>query len=93
VIIQSTLSKANANRDYKIFEEFAYKMISIAQRKRIAKKFEIAGRFYAFDSTTIDSCMNLFWWAKFRKVKGGIKYIPFMMLLPKSLPLFTKFMT
>jgi hypothetical protein len=73
VITRSNLSKANANRDYKIFEDFAYKMISIAQQKRIAKEFEIAGRFYAFDSTTIDLCLNLFWWAKFRKTKGGIK--------------------
>jgi hypothetical protein len=48
-------------------------MISIAQGKRITKEFEIAGRFYAFDSTTIDLCLNLFWWASFRKTKGGIK--------------------
>lgn len=73
LITRSNLSKANANRDYKIFEEFAYKMISIAQRKHIAKEFEIRGRFYAFDSTTIDLCLNLFWWAKFRKTKAGIK--------------------
>lgn len=73
VITRSNLSKANANRDCKIFEEFAYKMISIAQGKRITKEFEIAGRFYAFDSTTIDLCLNLFWWASFRKTKGGIK--------------------
>jgi len=73
VITRSNLSKANANRDFKIFEEFAYKMISIAQGKLITKEFEIAGRFYAFDSTTIDLCLNLFWWAYFRKTKGGIK--------------------
>lgn len=73
VITRSNLSKANANRDSKIFEEFAYKMIAIAQRKRITKEFEVAGRFYAFDSTTIDLCLNLFWWAGFRKTKGGIK--------------------
>lgn len=72
-ITRSNLSKANANRDCKIFEEFAYKMISIAQGKRITKEFEIAGRFYAFDSTTIDLCLNLFWWASFRKTKAGIK--------------------
>ena len=53
VITRSNLAKANANRDSKIFEEFAYKMISIAQNKRITREFEIAGRFYAFDSTTI----------------------------------------
>ena len=73
VITRSNLAKANANRDCKIFEEFAYKMITIAQGKRITKEFEISGRFYAFDSTTIDLCLNLFWWASFRKAKGGIK--------------------
>ncbi|MBN2900183.1 MAG: IS4 family transposase [Clostridia bacterium] len=73
VITRSNLSKANANRNSKIFEEFAYKMIAVAQGKRITKEFEIAGRFYAFDSTTIDLCLNLFWWASFRKTKGGIK--------------------
>lgn len=73
LITRSNLAKANANRDYWIFEEFAYKMISIAQGKRITREFEIRGRFYAFDSTTIDLCLNLFWWANFRKTKGGIK--------------------
>lgn len=73
VITRSNLAKANANRDCKIYEEFAYKMISIAQGKRINREFVIAGRFYAFDSTTIDLCLNLFWWASFRKAKGGIK--------------------
>jgi len=73
LITRSNLAKANANRDCKIFEEFAYKMISIAQGKRITREFEISGRFYAFDSTTIDLCLNLFWWASFRKTKGGIK--------------------
>ncbi len=73
VITRSNLSKANVNRSCKIFEEFAYKMISIAQNKRITKEFEIAGKFYAFDSTTIDLCLSLFWWASFRKTKAGIK--------------------
>lgn len=73
LITRSNLAKANANRNCKIFEEFAYKMISIAQGKRITREFEICGRFYAFDSATIDLCLNLFWWASFRKAKGGIK--------------------
>ena len=73
IITRSNLSKANANRDSKIFEEFAYKMISIAQGKRITRDFVLDGRFYAFDSTTIDLCMNLFWWANFRQTKAGIK--------------------
>lgn len=72
-ITRSNLSKANANQDYHIFEKFAYKMIDIAQKKRLTKEFEIKGKFYAFDSTTIDLCLSLFWWAKFRKTKAGIK--------------------
>lgn len=48
-------------------------MIDIAQKKRLTKEFEIEGRYYAFDSTTIDLCLSLFWWAKFRKTKSGIK--------------------
>ncbi len=72
-ITRSNLSKANENRNYQIFEKFAYKMIDITQKKRLIKEFEIEGRYYAFDSTTIDLCLNLFWWAKFRKTKAGIK--------------------
>lgn len=69
----SNLSYANVNRDYKIFEEFAYFMINLAQSKRIDRPFELHGKFYAFDSTTIDLCLSLFKWAYFRKNKGGIK--------------------
>lgn len=69
----ANLAKTNANRDYHIFEEFAKKLIDIAQNKRINTPFELYGKFYAFDSTTIDLCLNLFWWAKFRSTKSGIK--------------------
>lgn len=69
----SNLSYANVNRDYKIFEEFAFYMINLAQSKRITRPFELKGKYYAFDSTTIDLCLSLFKWAYFRKNKGGIK--------------------
>lgn len=69
----SNLSYANANRDYKIFEEFAYHMIGLAQKLRLDREFILHGKFYAFDSTTIDLCLNLFQWAYFRRTKGGIK--------------------
>lgn len=69
----SNLAKANANRDYRIFQKFASKMMEIAQTKRINHPFELKGRFYAFDSTTIDLCLRDFWWAFFRKTKSGIK--------------------
>lgn len=72
-VTRSNLSKANENRDYRIFEEFAYYLIGIASKKLQNNDFEIKGKVYAFDSTTIDLCLSVFWWAKFRKSKGGIK--------------------
>lgn len=67
------LSKANTVRDYHIYERFAFYMINIAQSKRITKDFELHGKFYAVDSTTIDLCLSVFNWAKFRRSKAGIK--------------------
>ena len=69
----SNLAKANLNRNCKIFEEFAYHLIEVARRNNANEDFQIKGQVYAFDSTTIDLCLNVFWWAKFRKYKGGIK--------------------
>lgn len=48
-------------------------MVSLAQHRRIAKEFELHGRFYAVDSTIIDLCMSVFRWALFRSTKSGIK--------------------
>jgi len=66
---------ANERRNYKIFEEFAYVLIEEARRSCYRNDFEIEvdGNVYALDSTTIDLCLNIFWWAEFRKHKGGIK--------------------
>lgn len=72
-ITRSNLSKANEHRCSKIFEDFAYYMIAQARKKRATNSFEIKGRIYAFDSTTIDLCLSVFWWARFRKAKAGIK--------------------
>jgi len=72
-VTRSNVAKANEHRNSKIFEEFAYHLIDIARKKRANDNFEIKGKVYAFDSTTIDLCLNVFWWAKFRKAKGGIK--------------------
>ena len=72
-VTRSNLAKVNEKREPLIFEEFAYYMIELARKERINKDFEINGKVYAFDSTTIDLCLNVFWWAKFRKTKAGIK--------------------
>ena len=72
-VTRSNLSKANENRNYKIFEDFANHLILIAQEKNCNNSFEIKGNIYAFDSSTIDLCLSVFWWAHFRKTKAGIK--------------------
>ena len=72
-VTKSNLAKANQNRDYHIFEDFAYFLVNEARRKRAVDIFKLGGNIYAFDSTTIDLCLDVFWWAKFRKYKGGIK--------------------
>ena len=69
----SNLSKANEKRIYLIFEEFANHLITMARQKSKNIDFEIQGKIYAFDSTTIDLCLSVFWWAHFRKTKAGIK--------------------
>ncbi|WP_198402038.1 IS4 family transposase [Flavobacterium crassostreae] len=72
-VTRSNLSKANENRNYKIFEDFANHLILIAQDKNYNNSFEIKGNIYAFDSSTIDLCLSVFWWAHFRTTKAGIK--------------------
>ena len=73
LIAKTTLATANQNRDYRIFEEFAFYMMERAREKRATDIFKLGGKVYAFDSTTIPLCLSVFWWAKFRKKKGGVK--------------------
>ena len=72
-VSKSSLARANQDRDYRIFEEYAYYLVNEARQKRVSDIFKLDGSIYAFDSTTIDLCLSVFWWAKFRKKKGGTK--------------------
>ena len=72
-VSRSSLARANQDRDYHIFEEYAYYLVNRARETRSTNIFELGGNVYAFDSTTIDLCLSVFWWAKFRRRKGGIK--------------------
>lgn len=72
-IAKTTLASANQNRDYRIFEDFAFYMMKEACEKRATNILDIPGRKYAFDSTTIPLCLATFPWAKFRKRKAGVK--------------------
>jgi hypothetical protein len=73
---KSTLSRANENRDWRIFRDFALKLIEYA--RNLCKNdnlidVKLKGKVYALDATVVDLCLDVFWWAKFRKKKGAIK--------------------
>lgn len=75
-VSKTNLAFANENRDYRIFEEFAYVMIDKARSCSLSDgdfKLTFPGPVYAFDSTLIDLCLNVFWWAEFRKTKAAVK--------------------
>jgi hypothetical protein len=74
-ISRRNLGTANENRNCQIFEEFAYVLIAQARSSCYKSDFELKvdGNVYALDSTTIDLCLSVFWWAEFRKTKGGVK--------------------
>ena len=72
-VTRSNLAKANQNRDCRIFEEYAYYMMELARNLKDTTIFNLGGSIYAFDSTTVELCLAVFCWAKFRKKKGGIK--------------------
>jgi IS4 transposase len=73
---KSTLSRANESRDWRIFRDFALKLIE--QARVLCKDdnlldIKLKGKVYALDATVIDLCLNVFWWAKFRSTKAAIK--------------------
>jgi len=74
-ISKSTLADAGENRDWRIYGDFAQVLIHMARELYIEEEFgvELDQTVYALDSTTIDLCLSLFPWAKFRKHKAGIK--------------------
>lgn len=75
-ISKTNLALSNEQRDYRIFEEFAYAMIDKARACSVPDAdftLDIAAPVYAFDSTFIDLCLNVFWWAEFRTAKGAVK--------------------
>jgi len=72
---RSTLADANENRDWRLFADFARELIAQASVLYADEPFgvELKQTAYALDSTTIDLCLSLFPWAKFRRTKAAIK--------------------
>ncbi len=72
---RSTLADANERRDWRIYAEFAHRLIAQA-RKLYAEEdlgLDLSNTVYALDSTTIDLCLSLFPWAPFRSTKAAVK--------------------
>ncbi len=74
-VSRSTLADANENRNWRIYADFAQILIRTARRLYADENFvlDIEETVYAFDSTTIDLCLSLFPWARFRKHKAAVK--------------------
>jgi len=87
---KSTISRANNSRDWRIYRDFAMKLIE--QAKELYKNenqldVKLKGRIYALDSTVVDLCLSVFWWAKFRTTKAAVK-INTLLDLKTSIPEF-----
>jgi hypothetical protein len=74
-VSRNTLANANSVRDWRIYADFAHLLISQARELYRNDDFSLALQetVYALDATTIDLCLSLFPWAKFRKRKGAVK--------------------
>jgi hypothetical protein len=74
-VARNTLARANQLRDWRIYEDFALHLIGIAQALYAEESWgrNLQRSVYALDATTIDLCLALFPWAKFRRKKGAIK--------------------
>jgi len=90
-VSRNTLAKANENRDWRIYADFAQVLINKA--RKLYDNEELGVRLkravYALDSTTIDLCLSLFPWAKFRKHKAAVK-VHTLMDLRGSIPCFIR---
>jgi putative transposase len=88
-LCRSTLSDANNNRDYRIYQDLFFKILRRVQGVAPKYKLKLNRKFYILDSTTIDLCLKLFPWARFRKTKAAVK-LHTLMQADGSLPTFLK---
>ena len=74
-ISRSTLADANESRDWRIYADFAQRLIAQARKLYVGEELgiDLSNTLYALDSTTIDLCLSMFPWASFRETKAAIK--------------------
>jgi len=72
---RSTLADANEARDWRIYAEFAHRLIAQARRLYAGESLgvDLTNTVYALDSTTVDLCLSMFPWAHFRSTKAAVK--------------------
>jgi hypothetical protein len=90
-VSRSILADANERRDWRIYGDFAQGLIATARRLYARDDFgvELENVAYALDSTTIDLCLSLFPWARFRKHKAAVK-VHTLLDLRGSIPTFLR---
>jgi hypothetical protein len=90
-VARTTLADANETRDWRIFAEFAHVLIEIARPLYADEPLgvDLDHSLYALDSTTIDLCLTLFPWAKFRKHKAAVK-MHTLLDLHGNIPIFVR---
>jgi hypothetical protein len=88
-VSRNNLAHTNENRDWRIYADFAQILVSRAKALYANEPIgiDLQSTVYALDSTTIDLCMSLFPWARFRRTKSAIK-IHTLMNLRGSIPEF-----
>lgn len=72
---KSTISYQNKNRDWQLFKDYYYKLLSqLGQQMNVKQtKFRIKSKIFLLDSSTISLCLSLFDWAKYKTAKGAVK--------------------
>lgn len=73
---KSTVSRTNETRDWRIFQEFGMKLIGQAKELYVGYNqlgIDLKNDIFALDSTTVDLCLDVYWWATFRSTKAAIK--------------------
>lgn len=88
-VAKSTLAEANETRDWRIYADFAQRLIVVARKLYLEEKLavELDQTVYALDATTIDLCLSVFPWAHFRQTKAAIR-LHTLLDLKGSIPTF-----
>lgn len=72
-VARSSLSDANAKRDYRIYEKLFYSLLENCREITPERKFKFKNPLYSFDASIVNLCLSLFDWAKYRATKGALK--------------------